>query len=359
MRRLFAILYKKLLKPILFLVDPEIIHNNFTRFGEILGSYGLTQAIFRAIYGYRGPDISKTIDGITYKTPVLLSAGFDFNAQLPTILQELGFGGEEVGSVTLRPCEGNEKPRLGRAIKSQALIVWKGLRNDGVDQIIERLKRKSPHIPADFVVGISIARTNDFKTSSEEEGIADYVGSYKKLITANIGNYYTINISCPNAFGGEPFTEKTRLAKLLGAITSIRNEKPIYVKFPINQPWNEIQELLDVCLQYRVNGVIIGNLNKDYSSLDFREEAPQEYRGGLSGKPCRALSTDLIRKTRAYVGDGFTIIGVGGILSTADALEKLDAGANLLMLITGMIMEGPHLISDINEAIAKRQGSAK
>lgn len=355
MRRLFAILYKILLKPLLFLVDPEVIHNVFVNIGEFCGNFAVTRAVFRSIYGYDGPNISRVIDGITYKTPVLLSAGFDYNGRLPGILQSLGFGGEEVGSVTLRKCEGNEKPRLKRAIKSKSLIVWKGLRNDGVDVIIERLRGKANIIPNDFVVGISIARTNDELTASEEAGIADYVGSYRKFTTANIGDYYTINISCPNAFGGEDFAERTRLARLLSEVMKIRNEKPIYVKLPINPPWETIKDLIDVCLEYKVQGIIIGNLNKDYSYLDHREEAPAEFRGGLSGKPCRELSTELIRKAREYAGPKFTIIGVGGIMSPEAALEKLDAGANLLMLITGMIMEGPHLISDINDAIAQRQ----
>jgi len=358
MRRFFAFLYKSILKPILFLFDPETDHNLFTSLGEFLGRFSLTRILVRAMYGYKGPDISRTVDGITYKTPVLLSAGFDYNGRLPTILGELGFGGEEIGSVTLRPCDGNEKPRLGRALKSKALIVWKGLRNDGVEVIINRLKQKQRHIPEDFILGISIARTNDQLTATDEAGIADYVGSYKKLLDSGIGNYYTINISCPNAFGGETFAEKGRLSRLLKELTALRNEKPLYVKLPINPPWEEIRQLLDVCLEYGVNGVVIGNLNKNYDDLDFRDEAPAEFRGGLSGKPCRVLSTELIRKTRKYVGPKFTIIGVGGIMSTEAALEKLDAGANLLMLITGMIMEGPHLISDINDAIAQRQKSS-
>ncbi|PIY18486.1 hypothetical protein CO112_03355 [Candidatus Dojkabacteria bacterium CG_4_9_14_3_um_filter_150_Dojkabacteria_WS6_41_13] len=359
MRQLFAFLYKNLLKPILYLIDPEVVHNHFTSFGEFLGSFAFTKAITRGIYGYKGTDISKTVDGIIYKTPVLLSAGFDYNAHLPTILQSMGFGGEEVGSITLRAYEGNEKPRLRRAIKSKSLIIWKGLKNEGVDVIIERLKQKQSNIPRDFVVGISIARTNDVNLIDDEAGYADYVGSYKKLLASKVGDYYTLNVSCPNAKGGESFAEESRLTVLLSRICQIRDEKPIYVKLPINKPWDEFKKLLDVCLQYQVQGVIIGNLNKDYNSLDYREEAPKEFRGGLSGKPCRELSTTLIRKTREYVGQSFTIIGVGGILSPADALEKLDAGADLLMLITGMIMEGPHLVSDINDAIAKRQESAK
>lgn len=355
MRQIFAFLYKNLLKPILFLFDPEMDHNLFTSFGELLGKNSIARTFVRAIYGYTGPNINKIVDGITYKTPIILSAGFDYNGRLSSILPNLGFGGEEVGSVTLRPCEGNVQPRLGRALRSKSLIVYKGLRNDGVDVISARLKRNEAIIFNDFVVGISIARTNDASTSTDEEGIADYVGSYKKLLLENVGHYYTINISCPNAFGGESFAEKNRLDTLLASITAIRNEKPIYVKLPINPPWEEIKVLIDVCKKHHVQGIIIGNLNKHYEDLDFREEAPMEFRGGLSGKPCRQLSTELIRKARAYVGKDFTIIGVGGILTSEDALEKLDAGADLLMLITGMIMEGPHLVSDICDAIAKRQ----
>lgn len=355
MKRIFAVLYKTFLKPILFLFDPEVDHNLFTSFGEILGSSKFARSIIRNIYGYRGKDISRTVDGIRYKTPILLSAGFDYNARLPTILPELGFGGEEIGSVTLRPCEGNKKPRLGRALKSKSLIVYKGLRNDGADTIIKRLQQKQERIEKDFVIGVSIARTNDACAVTDQEGIADYVGTYQKFVTAGIGEYFTINISCPNAFGGETFAEPNRLDALLSQIIAIRNSKPIYVKLPINPPWEEIRALLDICAKHKVQGVVIGNLNKNYDDLDVRQEAPKEYRGGLSGKPCRQLSTELIKRTREYMGKDFTILGVGGILSVEDALEKLDAGADLLMLITGMIMEGPHLVSDIADAIAARQ----
>ncbi|WKZ24126.1 MAG: quinone-dependent dihydroorotate dehydrogenase [Candidatus Dojkabacteria bacterium] len=354
LRAIFRFLYKTLLKPILFLFDPETDHDLFTKIGEFFGKYSLSRKVVRAIYGYHGPDISKTVDGIHYRTPILLSAGFDYNGRLPAILPSLGFGGAEIGSVTLRPCEGNEKPRLGRALKSKSLIVWKGLRNDGVDTIISRINSKKQQIPEDFVLGISIARTNDQQTATLDEGIADYCGSYQKLVTANVGDYYTINISCPNAFGGETFAEKSRLDALLSKLSVIRDSKPLYIKFPINPPWEEIKELLDVCIRHQVQGVIIGNLNKNYDDLDYREEAPAEFRGGLSGKPCRVLSTELIRKTREYVGKSLTIIGVGGILTPQDAHEKIDAGADLVMLITGMIMEGPHLISDIADSLALR-----
>ena len=148
MKPLFSFLYVNLLKPILFLFDAEFCHNLFTDVGEFLGKFSFTKSLTRLIYGYKGKDISKTVDGITYTTPILLSAGFDYNARLINILKDVGFGGEELGSVTFRPCEGNEKPRLSRAIKSKSMIVWKGLRNDGAEVISERIaqNRKEPQL---------------------------------------------------------------------------------------------------------------------------------------------------------------------------------------------------------------------
>jgi dihydroorotate dehydrogenase len=263
----------------------------------------------------------------------------------------MGFGGAEFGSVTAKPCSGNETPRLTRAKISKSIIVYKGLKNDGVDKVIQRIKHKRIH--RDFVNGISIARTNTVECANDAEGIADYTYSLKRLVEENIGRYYTINISCPNAFGGETFANVNRLPKLLESIKSINTDKPIYVKMPINPSWEEFNDLLDIIIGYKLNGVVIGNLNKDYNSLDYRDEAPKEYRGGLSGKPCRILSNEKIERTRAKFGDKLTIIGVGGILTAEDAIEKFKLGADLVQLVTGMIFEGPHLISEIDEAYSK------
>ncbi len=146
-----------------------------------------------------------------------------------------------------------------------------------------------------------------------------------------------------------------RLRQLLTRLDKVAVDKPLYAKMPIGLDWETFRELVDILREHGFSGVIIGNLNKDYASLDHPDEAPAEYRGGLSGKPCREPSTELIRKTRAYVGPDFTIIGCGGILSAEDALEKLDAGADLLQLISGMIFEGPHLMRDIARALADRR----
>ena len=344
-------IYRYIIKPILFRFGPEFIHDVFIMFGQFLGSNPMTRFIIRFFYGYEGgvkssdKDISKIVDGIKYETPVLLSAGFDYNGRLTRILPCVGFGGEEIGSVTARPCAGNPTPRMIRLPRSRSIAVNKGLRNDGVDMLISRMQ-KTPRTPG-FVLGISIARTNDEKSATIEDGIQDYAYSLRRLTEAGIGDYYTINISCPNSFGGETFAQPELLDRLLGVLMEISSTRPIYVKMPINISMSHFDELLKIILKHKLSGVVIGNLNKDYKDLKCVEEVPVSYRGGLSGLPCKRLSTDLIKHTREVCGNEFTIIGVGGIMSTEDAREKFDAGADLIQLITGMIYEGPGLIRKI------------
>ena len=320
----------------------------------------MTRGLVGLVYGYHGRDISKIVDGITYRTPFLLSAGFDYNGRLSNILSHIGFGGEEVGSVTARACEGNAKPRLTRLLESKSILVNKGLRNEGVDAVIKRLqKRKSRRglaseaSPRKFVVGVSIARTNDAQSVPIQAGIEDYVYSFKRLNEEGIGDYYTINISCPNAFGGESFANPDLLERLLSALATVPCSKPVYIKMPINLPWDDFNALLKVIVAHKLKGVVIGNLNKDYSYLDMREEAPVAYKGGLSGKPCTHLSTDLIYKTREVYGKTLTIIGVGGVMSPETAQEKFDAGADLVQLISGMIFEGPGLVKRLCASYSK------
>jgi dihydroorotate dehydrogenase len=341
-------LYKRFLKPLLFKFDPEKVHDVFVDIGELLGKNRIGRGLISGMYEYKGPDITTTVDGISYKYPIILAAGFDYNGRLSGVLDCLSFGGDEIGSVTARPCSGNPKPRLTRLIKSNSLIVYKGLKNEGVDKIIERLK--SIKNPSGFIRGISIAKTNDAANISPEAGLEDYFYSFKRLIEEDTGDFYTINISCPNVHGGENFAEPRRLDALLKKLFILSPKRPVYCKMPINTPWEEFNELLKILDSYPINGVVIGNLNKDYSTVKYPEEAPEEYRGGLSGAPCFDLSNDVIRRTRAAWGDRFTIIGCGGILSAEDAMEKFEAGADLLQLITGMIFEGPHLMEEICKA---------
>jgi dihydroorotate dehydrogenase len=346
-------LYRKVIKPILFRFDPELVHDVFVVAGGAFGRTAPSRALIRWLYGYRGEDVAVVLDGLRYPRPVVLAAGFDCNGRLTRVLPSVAFGGVEVGSVTARPCAGNPKPRLTRLIRSRSVLVNKGLRNDGVDRFIERM-RKTPRDP-DFVIGVSIARTNDQAASSLAGGLEDYHTSLSRLAQAGVGDYYTINISCPNVFGGESFAEPHRLRMLLARLAEVEHDRPMYVKMPINLLWSEFRALLEIIDLAGLHGVVIGNLNKIYDELDFPEDAPAEYRGGLSGAPCFTRSTELVRLTREEYRGRFTIIGCGGILSARDAMRAFDAGADLVQLLTGMIFEGPHLMKDICDAFAKKR----
>ncbi|MBI5405467.1 quinone-dependent dihydroorotate dehydrogenase [Candidatus Kaiserbacteria bacterium] len=340
----------------MFKFDPEAVHDVFVSLGEFAGRFTLLRRIFGFFYDYRGVDISKVVDGIAYRTPVLLSAGFDYNGRLTRILPALAFGGEEIGSVTAHSCEGNPRPRLTRLIRNKSIVVYKGLRNRGVDALIARLAH-TPRVPG-FVLGISIARTNEEAAATDATaGIHDYVESFKKLTTAGIGDYYTINISCPNAYTGETFADPKLLTELLPRLREVPCDKPLYLKMPISVPWEQFAAILDIADTNGVHGIVIGNLNKNYRDLAYPEDTSGEFRGGLSGAPCFALSNELIRKTRAHSGKRFTIIGVGGIFTPDDAMAKFAAGADLVQLITGMIFEGPGLMKQICERYAEETAS--
>lgn len=345
------VLYQRALKPVLFRFDPERVHDAFVALGEGLGRAAVGRAAVRALYGYRGPDASVVVDGLRYRTPVVLAAGFDYDGRLVRVLPELGFGGVEVGSVTALPSPGNDPPRLHRMVRSRAIVVNKGLRNEGVEAVARRLAAAQP--PADFVVGVSVARSNRPEAAGEAEGIEDYARALEHLVRAGVGAYYTVNVSCPNVHGGESFAEPERLRWLLERLARVEHDRPVYAKMPIHLDWDAFRRVADVAERFGLHGLVIGNLNKDYTEADVPEEAPPTYRGGLSGAPCRARSTELLARTREAYGRRFTLVGCGGILSVEDALEKFRAGADLVQLISGMIFTGPHLVGEIAAAYAR------
>lgn len=301
------------------------------------------------MFHYQHPSLHQTVFGYTFSNPLGLAAGFDKDGHLTDIMQEVWFSREEVGSTTAWPYEGNPKPRAVRLIKEQSLIVNYGLKNEGVEKLITTLQKKKTHT---LLISISIAKTNCPLTASTEEAIDDYGISLQKLETANVSELYTLNISCPNTFGGEPFTDAPRLRQLLSHIQSLRPSKPILIKMPLNLQREAFKELLDCCQEFpMVQGVVIANLNKDRTVL--KTPIDSAVKGNLSGKPTQVLSNELIAKTYAYCGDRLKIIGVGGIFSAEDAYQKIKAGATLLQLITGMIFEGPQLIGSINKGLVR------
>ncbi|HLB51878.1 MAG TPA: quinone-dependent dihydroorotate dehydrogenase [Patescibacteria group bacterium] len=349
--KILGYLYQNLFRKILFLFDPEFIHDTITYLGKLIGSTKPGQQITENIFFYKSNKLGQDISGIHFANPIGLSAGFDKDANLVNIIPFVGFGFITVGTVTYQPYEGNPKPRLYRLKKSQALVVNYGLKNIGANKIVEKLKNYKK--PEKFILGISVGKTNCPETSETKRGAEDYLNCLKVLNDNKIGDFYEINISCPNTFGGEPFTTPDKLELLLSRLTTLNISKPIFLKMPINLAWEEFKNLLDVTITYRINGVTIGNLNKNRKDPNIKDEIPEYIKGNISGKPTYKLSNDLIRETYKYSGDKLKIIGVGGVFSPEDAYEKIKLGASLVGLITGMIYQGPQLIGQINDGLEK------
>lgn len=344
-------IYKNLVKPVFFAIDPEKMHDGMTFLGSFLGKYGIGKALTGIFFDHEHKSLEQRILGIRFKSPIGLSAGFDKDAKLIEILPYLSFGYSQVGSVTLKPYGGNPKPRLYRLPNSKGLVVYYGLKNVGVEKIIKRLKNAD--IPKDFPYSISIAKTNSKKTNTDSAGIRDYYQCYRKIIKSGLGSFHTINISCPNTFGGEPFTTEVKLDKLLSKLRDVDSSKPLFVKMPINLAWKEFDSLLKVAIKHKISGVIIGNLNKDYSDKSIKDTITDELKGGISGKPTWELSNKLIAKTYQKYKDKFIIVGAGGVSSAEDAYEKIKLGASLVQLITGMIYEGPQVVAMINKGLVE------
>jgi dihydroorotate dehydrogenase len=324
-------------------------------FGRFLASNLLTKSLTSAFFSYKNKALQQRILGIKFKNPIGLAAGFDKDAKIIGIMASTGFGYTEIGSVTGEPCEGNPKPRLWRLKKSEGLVVYYGLKNEGAEKIAKKLSKTKYKIP----IGISIAKTNSPDTVGTEKGIKDYVKAFKAL--KDLGDYITINISCPNAFGGLPFSDPKKLDHLLSEIEKITKHdpkfsKPIFLKLPPDFKEHELDEIIKVADAHKINGFICTNLTKDRTNKDIKQhlkDADAASIGGISGKPIRALSTKVIHQLYKKTKGKYVIIGCGGIFSAQDAYEKILAGASLLQLITGMIFEGPQLISDINQGLVE------
>ncbi|MFQ5474506.1 MAG: quinone-dependent dihydroorotate dehydrogenase, partial [Candidatus Nanoarchaeia archaeon] len=277
--------------------------------------------------------------------PIGLAAGFDKNAEIIPTIRAVGFGYTEVGSVTGEPCEGNPKPRLWRLPQSKSLVVFYGLKNRGCKAISKKLKGKKFKIP----LGVSVAKTNDASTISVAAGIADYVKAFKSFVA--IADYITINISCPNTFGGEPFTDAKKLDSLLKTVRKVKCKKPVFLKISPDLSHNQLKGIVKLALKYKITGLICANLTKNRKNKKIVEKVPEK--GGLSGKVVEELSNRQIRQAYKLSKGRLVLIGCGGVFSAKDAYKKIKAGASLIQLITGMIYEGPQVISEINQGLAK------
>ena len=346
------------IRPLIFLMEPEQAHYSLKRMGVFLGSNPVTRWLTALLMDYNHKSLAITVEGIDYRNPVGLSAGFDKDGELTKIYPSIGFGLAELGSFTGENCPGNPAKRLFRMIKSKAIVVWYGLNNEGSETISKRLANE------DFGrlrVGINAANSNLTPEFDLEMSINDYLKTMK--LFKDIGDYYDVNISCPNTQDGEPFVDKKNLDALLTRINEeIRpiSDKPIYVKLAADMTLDEIDVIVDGCVEHGMDGVVCTNLAKPQFNSEHRpEEYPTEKgllpkgKGAMSGLPLQRISTNVIRHVYRKTRGKITIIGVGGIFSAKDAYEKITSGASLLHMITTMIFDGPQNINEINRGLVK------
>ena len=354
---ILKLLYK-ITRPLIFLMDPEDAHYSMKRIGIVLGSNPVTKALTSLFYDYGHESLKTNVDGVEYRNPIGLSAGFDKDGELTKIYPNLGFGLAELGSITGEICPGNPGKRLFRMIKSKAIVVWYGLNNMGAEKLSKNLANQ------DFGklrVGINAALTNQTSNFDLQAAVKDYCKTM--TLFKDIGDYYDVNISCPNTQDGEPFVDKKNLDKLLTTINKeIRpiSDKPIYVKLAADMTLDEINIIVDACVEHGMDGVVCTNLAKPEFNSEHR---PEEYptvdgrlpkgKGAMSGLPLQRISTNVVRHVYRRTRGKLTIIGVGGIFTAKDAYEKITSGASLLHMITTMIFDGPQNINEINRGLVK------
>ena len=357
-RNLILKLLYKITRPIIFLMDPEDAHYSMKRIGIVLGSNPVTKAFTSLLYDYGHKSLKTNVDGVEYRNPIGLSAGFDKDGELTKIYPNLGFGLAELGSITGEICPGNPGKRLFRMIKSKAIVVWYGLNNMGAEKLSKNLANQNF---GRLRVGINAALTNQTSNFDLQAAVKDYCKTM--TLFKDIGDYYTINISCPNTQEGEPFVHRENLDVLLKMVNEkIRpiTKKPIYVKLAADMSIPEIDTIVDACTDHKMDGFVCTNLAKPEFNSEHR---PEEYpttkgllpkgKGAMSGLPLQRISTDVIRHVYRKTQGKMTIIGVGGIFNAKDAYEKITSGANLCHMITTMIFDGPQNISEINRGLVK------
>jgi dihydroorotate dehydrogenase len=338
-------MYKKIILPVLFLIDPEKVHNIIFSSIKILFKFPFVKFLVSKFYIIDDSRLEKSLFGIKFKNPVGLAAGFDKNAQLYEELTSFGFGFIEIGTVTPKPQSGNPKKRLFRLVEDSAIINRMGFNNVGVEEVIENLKKNKSTL-----IGGNIGKN---KITPNYLAIDDYVTSFNMLF--DFVDYFVVNVSSPNTPNLRDLQQKEPLTKLINSLISInRNKtkpKPILLKIAPDLNNNQLLDIISIVKDTGLDGIIATNttINRDNLKSVNKNEL-----GGLSGKPLTSRSTEVIKFISKNSNKTIPIIGVGGINTVADALEKFDAGADLIQIYTGFIYEGPNLIRSINKALLNR-----
>jgi len=337
-------MYQFLVRPFLFLFDPERVHH-FT-FGAIrllhyIPGFG---GLVRAIYKQQAPQLERNLFGLTFPNPVGLAAGFDKDAKLFGPLSNFGFGFIEIGTLTPKPQPGNPKKRLFRLPLDQALINRMGFNNQGVDAAVKRLKKKHQ-----VLIGGNIGKN---KITPNVDAIDDYRYCFEALF--DHVDYFVVNVSSPNTPNLRALQDKAPLTELLQTLQADNRQKaqpkPLLLKIAPDLTDEQLLDIIDIVAQTQIDGVIATNTT---IARDNLKDPNQAETGGLSGRPLKDRSTEVIRFLATQSNKAFPIIGVGGVHRAEDALEKLEAGADLIQLYTGFIYQGPALIKAINQALLR------
>ena len=339
----------KLVRPLLFSVDPEKIHGLV--FGMLKGPtrWSGFRSLLRSIYDVEDRRLERTLFGLTFRNPVGLAAGFDKDAKLVDALSCFGFGFIEIGTVTPKPQSGNEKPRLFRLPTDGALINRMGFNNRGAEAAADSLKKRKSRV----IVGGNIGKNKHTPNESAHE---DYTACFNALY--EYVDYFVVNVSSPNTPGLRELQEKEPLQRLLKDVKALSLRKtvpkPVLLKIAPDLTGGQLDDIVDILKSTSIDGVIATNTTISREGLQATaEELNRIGTGGLSGKPLSQRSTEIIRYLRQKLGKDYPIIGVGGIMSARDAMDKINAGADLIQLYTGFIYEGPALVQNINREILK------
>ncbi len=340
-------MYKLFIKPILFLFPPEKAHHFTLLLLKLVLAIPIIGHLFRAFFRFKNQKLQKNVFGLKFENPVGLAAGFDKEGQHFKAMSNLGFGFIEVGTVTPKGQPGNPKPRMFRLPKDSGLINRMGFNNEGVDALVERLKNR----PKNLIIGGNIGKN---KTTPNENATDDYVICFEKLFP--YVDYFVVNVSSPNTPNLRALQDKEPLTKLLSKLQELNyqksSSKPILLKIAPDLNFEQLDDIIEIVNVTKIAGIIATNTTISREGLAESVERIESIgAGGLSGKPVRQRSTAVIRYLSEKTNGKLKIIGVGGISSPADAIEKFEAGASLIQVYTGMIYEGPSFIKNINKAI--------
>jgi dihydroorotate dehydrogenase len=338
-------MYKQLIRPLLFCFDPEKVHYFTFSLIRFLSKIPGVSLIFKAIYEVNDPRLEREVFGLKFKNPVGLAAGFDKDAKLYKELSNFGFGFIEIGTLTPIAQDGNPKIRLFRLKEDAAIINRMGFNNGGVQEAVERLK-----FNANVLIGGNIGKN---KLTPNELATSDYEICFDALY--DYVDYFVVNVSSPNTPNLRELQEKEPLTQLLNTLQNKNlarpKQKPILLKIAPDLTNEQLLDIIDIINTTKISGVIATNTTISREGLQSENKVET---GGLSGKPLTKRATEVIRFLAENSNKSFPIIGVGGIHTVEDALEKLEAGASLIQLYTGFIYEGPSLIKKINKAILEK-----